>query len=386
MNIRKTAFACNRKDLTIRGHVFRPEDAEKLPAIIVSHGFMANQQSVWNYAKHIAQLGYAAFCFDFCGGCIKGTSDGKTENMTVLTEVEDLQAVIDFVKAQPFVEPNRLTLMGCSQGGFVSGIVAAKRPEEIEKLILFYPALCIPDDARAGKMLGFTFDPNNMPEILSKFPMKIGRNYASVMLSVDPYQEIGGYKGPVLIVHGTDDKIVKLSYAEKAQQAYGDNCRLLVLQGAGHGFQKNADHVAIGAVKEFLQDREEILSIDVQLDGRKLEHKGFYNKLTLPFHGEAKSKWFTGTIQPGAADVQERNGFQILQCKADYILSGKDYTDADCQVHVINMDTGAGWKPTVTTNSKALSFLNGVDCTVHLEQRKCGPVVHIYCNTNRSEK
>ena len=37
--------------------------------------------------------------------------------------------------------------MGCSQGGFVSALVAAKNNFPIEKLVLFYPALCIPDDA-----------------------------------------------------------------------------------------------------------------------------------------------------------------------------------------------------------------------------------------------
>ena len=55
--------------------------------------------------------------------------------------------------------------MGCSQGGFVSALFAAAHPNVVvSRLILFYPALCIPEDARRGKMLMYAFDPSNIPE------------------------------------------------------------------------------------------------------------------------------------------------------------------------------------------------------------------------------
>ena len=88
-----TAFECRRDHLTIRGTQYLPAGT-KLPIAIVSHGFMANQDTVRQYAKKLAKLGYAAYCFDFCGGCvIKGKSDGKTTEMSVLTGVKDLEAV-----------------------------------------------------------------------------------------------------------------------------------------------------------------------------------------------------------------------------------------------------------------------------------------------------
>lgn len=380
MAIQKTTFECNREGLCIKGTVFRDETIEKQPTIIISHGFMSNQTTVINYAKSFAEIGYAAFTFDFCGGGIKGKSDGKSEDMTVFTEVKDLFAVIDHIKTLPYVDKKRITLMGCSQGGFVSGMVAAKRKEEIEKLILFYPALCIPDDARNGKMLGFSFDPQNMTEILSKFPMKIGRDYAKCVLDIDSVKEISGYDGEVLIVHGTDDKIVNYSYAKKAKEAFGDEkCDLLLISGAGHGFRGNADEVAIVAAKEFLMGRKEVLTVDVRLLGHEITRKGLYSKVVLPFGGEATGKWFTGKIQDGANDTQERKGFKPIKFVADYVIDGKDHSGEKCKVHVINTFDGKTWKPTVSTDSKALSFLNGADCTAVLEQRKVGPIVHIFC-------
>ena len=95
-------FECKRDGLTIRGTEYRPA-GDTLPVAIVSHGFMAFQDTVRQYAKALARLGYCAYCFDFCGGSvIKGKSDGDTREMSVLTEVRDLEAVITYVQSLPY--------------------------------------------------------------------------------------------------------------------------------------------------------------------------------------------------------------------------------------------------------------------------------------------
>ena len=91
----ETAFSCRRDDLTIRGTEFRPEGAD-LPVAIVSHGFMATQDTVFQYAKELARMGYCTYTFDFCGGCAggKGKSDGATTDMSGLLEaIAGLQLV-----------------------------------------------------------------------------------------------------------------------------------------------------------------------------------------------------------------------------------------------------------------------------------------------------
>ena len=127
--------------------------------------------------------------------------------MSVLTEVEDLIAVINYVKTLPYVSPAQITLMGCSQGGFVSALTAVKLNNQIEKLILFYPALCIPDDARQGKMKMAKFDPSNIPTQIKCGPMRLGRRYAADVLDMNPFDAISPYDGPVLIIHGARIKL-----------------------------------------------------------------------------------------------------------------------------------------------------------------------------------
>ena len=43
-------------------------------------------------------------------------------------------------------------------------IAASKLNDRISKLVLFYPAFCIPDDARAGRMMFAKFDLDNIPD------------------------------------------------------------------------------------------------------------------------------------------------------------------------------------------------------------------------------
>lgn len=252
-DIKKTLFTCSRDGMTIQGTEYRPA-GEDLPIAIVCHGFMAFQDTVRQYAKALAELGYAAYCFDFCGGSVlKGKSDGKTTDMSVLTEVRDLEAVIAYVQSLPY-SGRELLLMGCSQGGLVSALTAAKHPESISKLVLFYPALCIPNDARAGKMMFAKFDPRNIPDTINCGLMKLGRCYVADVLDMDPYAAIKGYRGEILLVHGTKDKIVNIDYAKRAEQMYraaGANIAFRIIEGGTHMFSKKHDAIAIEMLKSF---------------------------------------------------------------------------------------------------------------------------------------
>lgn len=260
--ITKSKFQCKRDHLTLRGTCFRPQ-GEHLPIAIVSHGFMSNQRSVLRYARTLAEMGYASFCFDFSGGCaFFGKSDGKSTEMSVLTEVADLEAVINYASSLPYTDSGNLLLMGCSQGGFVSALAAAKPNLAVSKLILFYPAFCIPDDARAGRMMFAEFDPKHIPEQFPCGPMKLSARYVTDVIGMNPYEEIKDYPGDVLIVHGDKDPVVSIRYSAQAHKVYqkrtpAKHRRLPrtvfeTIEGGQHGFSRQHDGLAMDAVRKFL--------------------------------------------------------------------------------------------------------------------------------------
>ncbi len=250
--MKKENFTCQRDNLKIRGHVWREKDGV-LPAVILSHGFLANESTCHGYAKLFASLGYAAFTYDFCGGGLGCRSDGRSEDMSVLTEIADLEAVLACVKEREDIDSGDISLLGCSQGGFVSALTAKSHPE-IRNLILLYPALCIPDDARRGKMLMFEFDPQNMPELLCRIPMKIGRGYAEAVMDWDYKEVIKGYQGHTVLLHGTEDKIVNVSYAREAKNCFPD-CHYYEIQGGEHSFRGEHDREAMKILTEEMRIR-----------------------------------------------------------------------------------------------------------------------------------
>lgn len=241
--IERQKFFCYRDGLKINGTLFLPKTHknERLPIAIVCHEFMANQLFSFPYAKALAEIGFAAFCFDFCGGGLVSTSRGSRRDMSVLTEISDLKAVLRFAQSLYNTDESELLLVGCSQGGLVAALTAAQMPETVNGLVLLYPALCIPDAARAGEMLWLKFDPSHIPEKMHAGPMPLGRRYAADVMNMDAFRQIAGYSGKVLLLHGDRDAIVDISYAEKAESVYraaGADVRFVVIPGGKHIFRK----------------------------------------------------------------------------------------------------------------------------------------------------
>ena len=142
-----------------------------------------------------------------------------------------------------------------------------------------------------------------------------------------------------------------------------------------------------GVEEQLRAGRCEVLRIDVTITDHILEEpEPGRTILTLPFTGFADGPWFRGEIQPGAADVQRRKNGEIERFCADYWLEGRDYAGQTCRVHVVNVDEGHGWKPTVTADSDALRFLNGADCFTVMEMRRVGPIVHIYTDAPQESR
>jgi len=245
-------FTCQRDVLTIRGTEFLP-DGDNLPVAVISHGFTANQKSAEIYAIKLAELGFAAYTFDFCGGCLEGSSDGNTIDMSVLTEAEDLVSVINYAASRSYTDNNRIILAGISQGGFVSAYVAANYTYKIEKLILLCPALCIPEDAAKGSMHGFDFDPEAIPDTVTCRGFTIGRRYITDALSIDIFEDIRKYHGPVLLIHGNQDEIVNIQYAEKCAHVLGSYCKFTILKDEKHRFSMNGVSIALKELEGFLQ-------------------------------------------------------------------------------------------------------------------------------------
>ena len=134
-------------DRQIYGVLNRPLGREgRLPIAIVSHGFNGTHHFAQDYFGPLAELGWMTYAFDFPCGSVNSRSDSNTMNMSILDEQSDLRAIVNYFRSQPYVDTDRIMLIGQSQGGLVSALTAAQMNKEVSHLLLIYPALCIPNN------------------------------------------------------------------------------------------------------------------------------------------------------------------------------------------------------------------------------------------------
>lgn len=236
-----------RDGKNIYAEMYVPKNGkEKMPAVIFSHGYNGSGRDGQAHAETLAAMGFAMCCYDFCGGSSYSRSDGATTEMSIFTEQADLEAVLEAVRSLDYIDANNIFLIGASQGGAVSAMAAADNAEKIRAVVLLYPAFVIPDDARLA-MSVFT----ELPDTYKLMGMTIGRAYYEKLADYDIYEDIKGYGGDVLIIHGDRDTLVPLSYSKKAVDVY-PSAELKVIEGAGHGFSGEAEKKSVEYMAGFL--------------------------------------------------------------------------------------------------------------------------------------
>jgi fermentation-respiration switch protein FrsA (DUF1100 family) len=126
VNVEKVSFL-NQYKMRVGGNLFLPKnmkEGDKYPAIIVGHPMGAvKEQSANLYATKLAERGFVTLSLDLS---FWGESEGEPRN-AVLPDVysEDFSAAMDFLGTRPFINRERIGVIGiCGSGSFA--ISAAK--------------------------------------------------------------------------------------------------------------------------------------------------------------------------------------------------------------------------------------------------------------------
>ena len=382
-----------------------PNQVKKSPAIIMSHGYLSNLHNFEYFATQFAMIGYNVFTFNFCCGSDETDpelmSDGTTTNLCIEGEISDLIAVYNYVSTRDYVKSDEIILLGESQGAFVSGLSAARLQEKISKLVMIFPAVCIPDHARRGTLGGANYDPKNPPELIYTERAMLSKVFVDDVKDMDAYSELAKYKGETLLIQGTCDSIVvpEYQYIVKKEFDLTDNkenenaqitnsnhrLKLQMVRGMDHYTGGEHKEALKDSIRYFIEGKEEIFSFRIIVTNVVVtDDSGSILSQDVHFTGYCESDLFTGAIIQGVDHqkyLKNNNQNETASCiemRAEYTFSGVDADGKPCKLDVCNIKRDGEWRPTIKTDSKALSWINDAKLYAIVEPGTKGPTIRIY--------
>lgn len=223
----------NRKNKVLRGVINIPENKEKVPVVINLHGFKGNKSGYSfvnvKMARKLEEQGIGCARFDFYGS---GESDGDFSEMTFTSEVEDAMDIYEYVQSLEFVDKENIFLSGQSMGGFVAATVAPKL--EVKGLILMCPGASMSYGAKE-KYEDFKQKGLSIVDIEGT---AFNIEFYNDLAKYSPFEDAKGYKNNVLLLWGTNDKLVDEATCNKYVEVYEGRCEFVKIEGGDHNFAK----------------------------------------------------------------------------------------------------------------------------------------------------
>jgi len=220
----------------LRGMIHLPGTDGKYPGVILYHGFSGDRMEPGfmfvRFSRLLAENGIASIRFDFLGS---GESDGSFTDMTFSREADQASLIMDYFRNLDNIDENRIILLGLSMGGALAGYLAGKRSSELKGLVLWAPAGEMrfliekrEEGIERGEITG---------DIMDISGLRLGEDFVEDARTLNVFEQTAGYKGEVLIVHGTGDTVVPLAVSEGYLKLFGERAKLVLVDGADHTFQ-----------------------------------------------------------------------------------------------------------------------------------------------------
>jgi len=205
----------------------KPAGDGPYPALLLIHG---HQEQVRNGGEAfvktgrlgiLARQGYVAASLSQPG---YGNSDGPPDYCGPVTQDAALVA-LDFLRKQPFVNPNKVALYGYSRGAIVASMVATRDPK-LAAVVL-----------GAGAYDFFSWYPTPLRGIDANIRQETGTS-AEAFRARSAIYHVEKIKTPVLLLHGAQDERIPVRQAEiffEKVRANGIAVKMKIFLRAGHG-------------------------------------------------------------------------------------------------------------------------------------------------------
>lgn len=225
--------------MQIHGQLFLPKNAAgKHPAVVFFHGgsrrqmllgfhYMYYYSNAYAMNQFLASRGYVVLSVNYRSGIGYGLNFREALNYgaTGGSEYNDVMGAGVYMANRPDVNPKRIGVWGGSYGGYLTAMALSRSSDLFAAGVDFHG---VHDwSARGGSVANPTLDPETQ------------REYMRLAYESSPMASVKGWKSPVLLVHGDDDRNVAFSQDVKlveALRAQGTEFEELIFPDDIHDF------------------------------------------------------------------------------------------------------------------------------------------------------
>jgi pimeloyl-ACP methyl ester carboxylesterase len=275
----------NRLGEKIVGDVRYYESGGRKPVVVILHSFMAFKDWGWfpYIAEKIAEAGFVSVVFNFSRSGIGEDFNRITEfeafqRNTISHELGDTNVVLDAIKkgdiGEGIVGPGSIILLGHSRGGGEAIITAAER-RDVKGLVTWSSVASFdrwtPHQKARWRQVGYF----PLARDSSISPLRLGLELLDDVeknkKKLDIVEAASRVWQPWLLIHGTEDLMVKFREAERLYAAANkSSVEFVPLQAVGHLYggakvtASSSIHAVIGHTihwlkKHFYKDQKERL-------------------------------------------------------------------------------------------------------------------------------
>lgn len=237
---------CTLDGLHLSGTLVTPEEPPGQAVVLVHGGGVTREEGGFftRLAAGLGEAGVASLRFDLRG---HGESEGKQQDLTLSAILNDIRVAVAHVQTE--TGASSVSLLGASFGGGLCGYYAAKRSDEITRLVLLNPQFDYKKrtiDSRPYWSNDYISDEAGLQLAEQGYidftpTLKHGRAIFNEVFWLRPNEVLGEIMAPTLVVHGTKDTFVPVESSRVTMPQFRAKHKLVEIEGAQHGFAVHDD-------------------------------------------------------------------------------------------------------------------------------------------------
>lgn len=191
-------------------------------AVVMVHGSSGDRRSLLGEARALLERGYSVLLFDAPG---HGESDGNPDWQRDIPE--SLDAAIDWVLAQPGIDPDCVGALGYSMGTSTVAEVTSRNPR-VSAVVL---EGCFTDAYAQARAEYAKWGP--IQQLPAMMVMRLSGIKGGDLRPLDHIAKVS--PRPLLLIAGSIDEVVPAAMARELYAAAAEPKQLWIIEAAGHG-------------------------------------------------------------------------------------------------------------------------------------------------------